>query len=205
MLYTQNVLGERKRFDRIVNIAEKYVVQKGNTKPDPNEPVFNEKVRERIFAISNPETKLEEIKRMISMHLRPSFEVQKFDMEFIVGLLYPKIDFHVSASTNHLLKAPFNIHSSSLALSVPLIDVKNFDIKNCMLLRDLVHDNDAFNTPKGRLHHTFMDYIRNFEKWCDVLEKARDEEEDEPDDEKLRFEFDWDSNNGIGRTVHIVR
>lgn len=205
MLYTQNILGERKRFDKVMGIAEKYVVQPGEAKPDPNNPIFTDKVKERIFGIANPDAKLEEIKRMIGMYLRPNFEVVKFDMEFIVGMLYPKLDFQVSAGTNHLLKAPFNIHSSSLALSVPLIDVRNFDIKNCIHLRDLVHDNDPFNTPKGRLNHSYMDYIRNFEQFCERLEKSRDEDEaDEEDEEQKRFEFDWEDNVGVGGRVNGV-
>ena len=36
-----------------------------------------------------------------------------FLYEIVIGLLYPKIDAHVSAQTNHLLKCPFNIHSGS--------------------------------------------------------------------------------------------
>lgn len=36
-----------------------------------------------------------------------------FLYEIVIGLLYPKIDAHVSAGTNHLLKCPFNIHSGS--------------------------------------------------------------------------------------------
>lgn len=40
-------------------------------------------------------------------------KVMGFTYEIIIGLLYPKIDAHVSAQTNHLLKGPFNIHSST--------------------------------------------------------------------------------------------
>ena len=48
-------------------------------------------------------------------NLKPFFgrKIMGFLYEIIIGLLYPKIDAHVSAQTNHLLKGPFNIHSSS--------------------------------------------------------------------------------------------
>ena len=63
--------------------------------------------------------------------------VKNFKFEVIVGLLYPKIDSAVSSHTNHLLKAPFNIHSSSLLLSVP-VDPENFDIKKIPSIQDII-------------------------------------------------------------------
>jgi hypothetical protein len=182
-----------------MNIAEKYVVQVGQDKPDPQNPIFTQAQRDRIFAIKNPDIKLQEIMDLIKISLRPKFEVKKFEMEFVVGLLYPKLDFHVSATTNHLLKAPFNIHAANSALSVPLIDVKNFDITNCINIFDLIQGNDPLNRPKGKLGHSFMDYIKEMEAFCQRLEEVRQAEEaEEADDEQKRFEFDWDGgkNNG---------
>jgi len=48
--------------------------------------------------------------------------------ELTLGLLYPKIDSHVSAQVNHLLKCPFNVHHETGLLSLPLLDVRNFKI-----------------------------------------------------------------------------
>lgn len=176
-----------------MNIAEKYVVQAGQDKPDPLNPIFTQAIRDDIYKIPNPDVKLQEIMIRIQNNLRPYFEVHKFEMEFVVGLLYPKLDFHVSASTNHLLKAPFNIHASSFALSVPLIDVKNFDITNCINIFDLTQGPDPLNRPKGKLGHSFMDYVREMETFCRRLEKVRKAEEaEEAEGEEKRFEFDWD-------------
>lgn len=84
--------------------------------------------------------------------------MDKFKFEILVGMLYPKIDAAVSSHTNHLLKAPFNIHSSSLLLSVP-VDPEKFDIAKIPSLVDIVRGN-ADMTPY--LRH-FREFIKNLE------------------------------------------
>lgn len=70
-----------------------------------------------------------------------------------------------------MLKAPFNIHHDSLKLSVPMIDVKNFDVDNCITLADMLGDYTNINQIKGTSKYSLGDYIRYFEKFCDQLEK----------------------------------
>lgn len=212
MLRTQRVLEERGRFDRIVNIAEKYVARPGASQAKEGvsrpmkiedkiiDPVFTLEIRDRIFAIPDPDLKMKAILDVIDRNLKKGFERIKFEMEFIVGLLYPKIDYQVSATTNHLLKAPFNIHASSMALSVPLIDVASFDIKNCLDLNDLTDDSNPATKMKGRLKHSFADYVSQMERFCEELEKEakreREGKEKEMTPEELerqRTEFDWDN------------
>ena len=65
--------------------------------------------------------------------------VEKYKFEILVGLLYPKIDSAVSSHTNHLLKAPFNIHSASLLLSVP-VNPEDFDINKIPSIQQIVED-----------------------------------------------------------------
>lgn len=194
MLNDQKILEEedkltqkgRKRFDRIMNVAEKYVVCPGKSEPSKDYPIFNSVIRDELFSKNNSTIIYESILEEIKKHLRPGFEVRKFEIEFIVGFLYPKLDFNVSASTNHLLKAPFNIHHASQNLSVPLINVKDFDIKNCLTINDLICDrNDAFKG-KGRLNHSFKDYLKKMESFCKSLEASKNEEKQ---NEGAKIEF----------------
>ena len=62
----------------------------------------------------------------------------------MLAFLYPRMDYNVSTSQNHLLKLPFSVHPSSHKVSVPMFfhNVRNFDpkqdnIKLEFLLRDL--------------------------------------------------------------------
>jgi len=63
-----------------------------------------------------------------------------FLYEIVIGLLYPKIDAHVSAQTNHLLKGPFNIHSGSGLVSVPLSDPASFNYNECPTVQQILMD-----------------------------------------------------------------
>jgi DNA primase small subunit len=86
--------------------------------------------------------------------------VRRFKFEILVGLLYPKIDSAVSSHTNHLLKAPFNIHSSSLLLSVP-VNPEDFDINKIPSIKDII---------SGRA--SLVEYIKNFRLFIDNLKRS---------------------------------
>ena len=159
----------------------------GQKEPSTQFPVFTEHIKNRIFAIENPSDTFAEILKVIESNLRPGFEARKFEMELIVGFLYPKLDFNVSATTNHLLKAPFNIHKGSKNLSVPLIQVKDFDIKNCLNLTDLTKGEGSLLKPKGKLGHSFNDYVRKMEQFCESLEKSKNEISLENEESKIDF------------------
>lgn len=151
LLDEQRVLQKREVFDRVLDIAEKY--HQGPIAPA---------VREQIFAVADP---TEQFGRLLALLRgeRNDDAAERFEREFVVGFLYPKIDAHVSAEMNHLLKAPFNVHMDTLKLSVPLINVSEFDPENCLTLEDVVHRGGA----RGREH--FDDYLRFFEQFTAEL------------------------------------
>lgn len=47
----------------------------------------------------------------------------------MLTFLYPRMDYNVSTSQNHLLKLPFSIHPTSHKVSVPIFpkSVRSFD------------------------------------------------------------------------------
>lgn len=78
--------------------------------------------------------------------------------ELTIGLLYPKIDSHVSAQANHLLKCPFNVHHDTGKLSLPILDVENFDVNNCLTIFDVLEN-------KTRIEP----YLEAFDAFCKPL------------------------------------
>lgn len=54
-------------------------------------------IKNKIFEIPNQTEKYNVLCDLVWERLKPEYEFYKFDMEFVVGLLYPKIDAHVSA------------------------------------------------------------------------------------------------------------
>mgnify|MGYP003589331234 CR=1 FL=1 len=154
LLEEQKVLQKPAVFNRVLTIAEKYV-----------EMPFTESDQNEIAAIHDPQLQYKTLLDKIKINIRPEMDIRKFDLEFVVGFLYPKIDAHVSAEMNHLLKAPFNIHMDSLKLSVPLIDVENFDPENCLTLEDLVLRGGVRGSEK------FENYLHHFENFITQIKK----------------------------------
>lgn len=87
-----------------------------------------------------------------------------FVVEFILGYLYPKIDSHVSAQVNHLLKAPFNIHHSTMNVSLPIMDIDKFSIENCLSVKSLLAK------MKETKKNPIQPEIDFFKKFCDKCE-----------------------------------
>ena len=85
--------------------------------------------------------------------------LEDFKYEIVIGLLYPKIDAHVSAQTNHLLKCPFNVHSGTGKMSVPIEDVLTFDYNSVPMVNEIV----------GK-QRTLDEYLNTFDKFCKKIE-----------------------------------
>lgn len=97
----------------------------------------------------------------------PIFEDVKsqFMKEIVIGLMYPKIDFHVSAQTNHLLKCPFNIHSSTGMISVPIDDFSNFSISDVPYVQDV----NVYFDKNGKHIENFQRFLNHFDRFCEKL------------------------------------
>ena len=160
LLDEQKVIDSLEHLSRIILIAEKYMTTS-----------LEGHIKAQLEHLGSSRERYESICRLIVERLKPDFEFRKFEIEFIVGMLYPKLDAHVSAQTNHLLKAPFNVHHDSQKLSVPMIDVKNFDVERCIMLEDLDCSKNI-NEIKGRSVYSLGDYVKHFEKFVNGLETA---------------------------------
>lgn len=90
----------------------------------------------------------------------------QFKMELILGYLYPKLDSHVSAQVNHLLKAPFNVHHASMNISLPIVDINAFSIKNALSVHDVLRvQNETGKNP-------IQPYIDFFKEFCANCEES---------------------------------
>lgn len=86
-----------------------------------------------------------------------------FKREIVIGLLYPKLDAHVSAQVNHLLKCPFNVHHDSGKLSLPIIDVEKFQVSEVPTIYDILGTEGP---------QILEPYIKYFENFCKNLQKV---------------------------------
>lgn len=80
------------------------------------------------------------------------------ERELTLGLLYPKIDAHVSAQTNHLLKCPFNVHHDTGKLSLPILDIETFDVAKCPTIFDALENKEMLEP-----------YLKAFDAFCEPL------------------------------------
>ena len=92
----------------------------------------------------------------------------KFEREVVIGLMYPKLDAHVSAQTNHLLKCPFNVHKATGRISVPILDFDTFEMKH---VPHVIQVNDC-PPPKGdEKNELLKPWLDIFEGFCSKLYK----------------------------------
>lgn len=137
-------------------------------------PNFNENIsRSPTGPNSEQESELsrevfEMIKNFFELNTSFSTIENKFMKEIVIGLMYPKIDFNVSASTNHLLKCPFNIHSGTGLLSVPIDDFDTFKLGEVPYAQDVI---EYCKENGNAAHPKFLRYLNFFEKFCDDLVK----------------------------------
>ncbi len=153
------MLNSPERLERLLSVAEKYM----------NSPISAD-VKDSLLSIKDQLERFNSLNKLIQENLKQGFDLEIFEIEFVVGYLYPKIDSEVSAQMNHLLKVPFNIHQDTLKLSVPIFDIKNFSPNNCVELSDFIDNHDSMENIRGASKYSFSEYMIFFEIFCRKLE-----------------------------------
>ena len=76
----------------------------------------------------------------ILSEIRKKKSTANLESEIILTYLYPRIDIHVSKTTNHLLKAPWCIHPKTGRVCVPIEvdEIDTFDPLDVPTLSGLV-------------------------------------------------------------------
>ena len=82
--------------------------------------------------------------------------------DFMLNILYPRLDINVSKHINHLLKSPFCIHPSTGMVSVPLDEesIVNFKVDKIPKLEEIV---DSFNSnQENQKFNKYRNIFANF-------------------------------------------
>lgn len=115
--------------------------------------------RENLFSTEGSFARWEKIEKLFTLKYKDQAKIYEMvKKELTIGLLYPKIDSHVSAQANHLLKCPFNVHHDSGKLSLPILDVEKFDVEKCLTIFDVLENKDRLEP-----------YLEAFDKFCEPL------------------------------------
>lgn len=93
---------------------------------------------ERILLITGSVQRWNAIVSLFKKNIQDTLLLAAFKKELTLGLLYPKLDAHVSAQANHLLKCPFNVHHDTGKISLPIEDIDNFDVHQCPTIFDVL-------------------------------------------------------------------
>ena len=174
-----------KDFQSLVIVEQKYLENEGNA-----ERIFKVYKRSMLNSLPNPKSiysicynhkQYSEIDNFEKAYMQLETSEQRFEIlmeaqwsglkdsvesllnfkyEIVIGLLYPKIDAHVSAQTNHLLKCPFNVHSGTGKMSVPIDDVLTFDYNSVPMVNEIV----------GKTRN-LDEYFATFDKFCNKIKK----------------------------------
>lgn len=142
------------RLERILTVAEKYT----------NGPIPDQ-AKDILLSTSNQEDRFNQLLDVVGQDLKPGVQLSTFEIEFVVGLMYPKLDIDVTAQVNHLLKMPFNIHSDTLNICVPIFDFKSFNPEECLNLEDFVKGTSDYWSIKGRASYSFGHHLMYFDKF----------------------------------------
>lgn len=151
----QNYLAKNENVDKILGVI------KSICKFENNKDIVDniEKGYDSIMSIKGSYDRWEKICSMFALKRKEHAKI--FEMvkkELTIGLLYPKIDSHVSAQANHLLKCPFNVHHDTGKLSLPILDVENFDVNTCLTIFDVLENKDRLEP-----------YLKAFDEFCKPL------------------------------------
>jgi DNA primase catalytic subunit len=107
------------------------------------------------MTVDDPHERYGQLIKAIKADLKPNIPISTFETEFIIGMLYPKLDVEVTSQTNHLLKMPFNIHPDTLNICVPIFDFKTFNPEECLNLEDFANGATDIWSIKGKTGYSF--------------------------------------------------
>lgn len=156
LLDEQKILSRPNIYEQVISIVERYMGR---------ELTAAEKDTLETIGPDHATRKFKYLVSLIDQTENGSVNSNKFKIEFVLGYLYPKIDSHVSAQVNHLLKAPFNIHHASMNISVPIMDIEKFNIENAFSVHEILKK----EAETGR--NPIAEYIAFFKNFCTLCEK----------------------------------
>ena len=152
----QKILSRPSIYNQVISITERYL----------DRPLTDEESKKlESFGEANAMQKYKYLISLINDCEDGTVKSNRFMVEITLGYLYPKIDSHVSAQVNHLLKAPFNIHHASMNISVPIMDIDKFNIENASSVSDILkRESETGKNP-------IAEYIAFFKNFCQLCEK----------------------------------
>ena len=162
-LEEQNILASENGKELLKGLIKQYHSEKETAKI---EQFMNEKVEKVLQTNSSSVAKFnsimyslkefEENNKPQKTIKRDYVELPKYELikkDFMLNILYPRLDINVSKHINHLLKSPFCIHPSTGMVSVPLDEesIVNFKVDKIPKLEEIVasfnsnQENQKFN------------------------------------------------------------
>ena len=156
LLDEQRILSRPNIYEQVITIVERYLDRS-----------LTQDEHDNLNRLDNDHAtqKFKYLVSLIAKEENGADKSNKFKIEFVLGYLYPKIDSHVSAQVNHLLKAPFNIHHASMNISVPIMDIDSFNIENASSVSDILRK----EAESGK--NPIAEYIAFFKNFCQLCEK----------------------------------
>ena len=156
LLDEQKILSRSTIYEQVIGIVERYC----------DRPLTDDEQGElNKIGKENANRVFKYLVSLIEKSEEGSIKSNKFKIEFVLGYLYPKIDSHVSAQVNHLLKAPFNIHHASMNISLPIMDIEKFNIENASSVHEILKK----EAETGR--NPIAEYISFFKNFCQLCDK----------------------------------
>ena len=111
------------------------------------------------------EKELKNCQEILELNLDTNtFNTEACVNEFILSLLYPKLDANVTTQTSHLLKSPFSIHENTGHVAVPMSMelLENFSFENIPNIKNII-EGDVNNLER------FNEYVSFFENFIENL------------------------------------
>lgn len=171
-LEEQNILASENGKELLKGLIKQYHSEKETAKI---EQFMNEKVEKVLQTNSSSVAKFnsimyslkefEENNKPQKINKRDYVELPKYELikkDFMLNILYPRLDINVSKHINHLLKSPFCIHPSTGMVSVPLDEesIVNFKVDKIPKLEEIV---DSFNSnQENQKFNKYRNIFANF-------------------------------------------